>query len=131
MTQHKANEAEILFPEMSVVINDEPVVVKEFSFIQGMKVNAMAKPFIKGLSVFFSDGEDVDFSAMSVVFDSHVSTLIELMAISTGKPVEWFETLSDTDGQSLLMAFWSVNRNFFINRLLLMKMQKQQTEKTE
>ena len=123
---NQENEAEILYPDASIIIKGESIEVKEFSFPQGLKVNAMAAPLIKALSAFFTDDENADFSAMSSVFDMHSETLIELMSISINKPTEWFNTLTDTEGQALLMTFWSVNKVFFINRLLLKGIAKQQ-----
>ena len=124
----QTNDAEILFPNAEITVKGETITVKEFSFIQGMKINAMARPMINDLGHFFSD-EDADFSSMSVVFDNHAELLIHLMSVSTEKPIEWFETLSDSEGQSLLMTFWSVNKSFFINRLLLKSMETQQQAK--
>ncbi len=40
------------------------------------------------------------------------------MTISTGRPVEWIESLSDRDGQTLSMTFWRVNSGFFMRRLV-------------
>lgn len=121
----QTNDADVLFPNIEVKIKNEVITVKEFSFIQGMKINAIAQPMIKDLSSFFTD-ENADFSAMSSVFDAHAELLIHLMSISSTMPVEWFETLTDSEGQSLLMTFWSVNKSFFINRLLLKNMETQQ-----
>ena len=128
----KSNEAEILFSEQQLEIKGEKLTVREFSFIEGLRVNQMVRPFIKSMRhVFTEEDKDSDFSSMSAVFSDHMDVLIDLMSISTGQPVEWFSTLSDTEGQTLLMAFWSVNKAFFINRLLIQGMRNQQASASD
>ena len=128
----KSNEAEILFSEQQLEIKGEKLTVREFSFIEGLRINQMVRPFIKSMRhVFTEEDKDSDFSSMSAAFSDHMDVLIELMSISTGKPVEWFSTLTDTEGQTLLMAFWSVNKAFFINRLLIQGMGNQQASASD
>lgn len=131
MTNQQTNEAAVLFPDMELSIKDELITVREFSFLQGIKTQAIAAPFIKGLSAFFDDENEATFEKMQAVFSVHIEALIELMAISTGKSEQWISELNDTDGQALLMTFWSVNKAFFINRLLLKGMQAQQVQASD
>lgn len=126
MVEKKAeqNEGEILHPERELMLNNELVVVNEFSFLQGMKADALAQPLIADMSALFRDDDersaDPSYANLTAMFDKHAEIVMQLLSLATGKNIEWIEQLGDTEGQSLLMTFWSVNSHFFINRLLIM-----------
>ena len=118
------DEIEILHPERELTLNGEQVVVNEFTFIQGMKAGSIAQPLIADMDVLFRDDDaeldgGASYDKLVAMFEKHHGVVIQLLCMATGKKTEWFDRLSDTDGQSLLMTFWSVNKSFFINRLLI------------
>jgi len=117
------NEGEILHPERELMLNGELVIVNEFSFLQGMKADALAQPLIADMSALFHKDEhsaDPSYASLTAMFDKHADIVMQLLSLATGKNIEWIEQLGDTEGQSLLMTFWSINSHFFINRLLIM-----------
>ena len=115
-----AEDLETLFPDADLILNGEPVTVREYRFLDGLKVAAMAQSLMAGLADLFLEEtapEAFDFAALEAVFGSMPGLLVELLSISTGKPQAWIETLSDDDGHTLMMTWWRVNSGFFVRRL--------------
>jgi hypothetical protein len=53
------------------------------------------------------------------IMSEHRETLLRMIAFCAGVDRQWMEDLSDSDGRTLMMVFWRVNRSFFFRRLSL------------
>lgn len=122
-----ANDIDILFPERSVTLTTGEVVeVHEFSMREGMQANAFAYPLIAALENLFDGAaaEDVGTHLIDKAFGEHADIMLRCTAMATGKPQDWLDALNDEDGQRLTHAVWSVNKDFFIRRLVQMRQAK-------
>lgn len=124
MTEHNErpsagidNDPEILFPDEMVTIGGEQIEVREFRYLEGLRAIALAKPLIAELAKLL-EGGDIDAIALDALIANHYQAWIEMISMSTGKPVSWVEELRDRDGQALGMTFWRVNSGFFMRRLV-------------
>lgn len=118
-------EAEILFPEREVAVAGETVTVREFGFRQALRLSARAKPLVEALhDALPTDGGEIDMLALESAFAAHEDITAALMAEATGRPVEWIDALGDRDGRQLLLTFWSVNRHFFLNRMMTLSLNR-------
>jgi hypothetical protein len=113
-------EAEILFPDADIVIGGETITVREFGFIEAMKVEPIAWPIIEALADIGTDWESVDFRQVMMVFADNAEAFVQLIAASTGKSPEWVAELNDRDGNAIANTFWRVNQGFFVRRLLVL-----------
>jgi len=115
-----ADDLAVLHPEIDLDIGGETVTVREFSFIQGVKLSALVAPIVSDLSaVLASEDEDIDLGVLGELMGNHTETMIKLMAQSVRRKPEWVAALPDGDGQRLFMAFWEVNSDFFMRRLVM------------
>lgn len=121
MTDKKApeNEAEILFPDRDIVIGKATVTVREFGFKEGMRLTPLARPIIEAMGGAADGEHGPQIEALNDALIEHPDELVQLMAAACDRPTEWIEGLSDSDGQNLLMLFWSVNSRFFTRRLVI------------
>lgn len=111
------NDLDVLFPDETLTIAGESVEVREFRYLQGLQVLPQARPILSGLSTLL-DEQALDPMAIEMLVAEHQDAWCGLMSVSTGKPVEWIQALSDRDGMTLAMAFWRVNSSFFMRRLV-------------
>lgn len=128
----KPNELETLIPDDTLEIAGVSVTVHEYTFMEGLRVDAIAAPVVDGLAGIFLDREgDGQFpmSELAAVFGDHPETLVELLSIATGMPQSWVKALGDADGQLLLMTWWAQNRFFFVRRLVQEMAGRQAAEK--
>jgi hypothetical protein len=113
------DDLEVLAPDESLEIAGEAVTVREYRFLTGLRVDAIAKPLRQELVALFADAEagDFDYAALAAVFGKHPNLVRDLIALSVERPAAWVDQLNDTDGQALLMTWWRVNSHFFVHRL--------------
>jgi len=117
------NDLAILFPERELVLRGETVTVREFSFEESLRAGAIAQPILAELGQLIeTTGTESTYPDLEELFARHARAYIELIALATGKPVEWIATLPGKEGDQLAMAFWVVNSGFFTRRLQMRAM---------
>jgi hypothetical protein len=122
--QATITDAEILFPEKVLTIKGETITVKEITFTQGLKLGRIVQALISDLSSLFAERENADYEDLAEVFAEHEPVLMDILAITTGKEATYFNDISDSDGQSLMMTLWTVNGDFFTRRLVSKSLSK-------
>lgn len=116
-----ANDLEILAPDREITLTTgEKVTVREYGFMEGLRIQNLAAGLLEDLTRLFLDEPEKaqDLAVLEEVFSRHSYVIADLMALSAGKDREWVEGLNDTDGQVLMMSWWSVNTGFFVRRLV-------------
>jgi len=123
MTTQKPDDGlDTILPDSDIEIRHETITVTEITFLQSLTLDPLIGPMIADMKTLFAeeaDGETVSYQAMAAVFGKHADILLQMIAMTTGKPREWIESLSDADGQLLTMTFWTVNQGFFTRRLVI------------
>ncbi len=117
----QVHELDTLLPERELDIGQHKITLHEYTFMEGLRVDAIAGPVLDGLvGVFLDRGEDAGFamSELSAVFGDHPDIMAELLAMATRMPRDWVEKLSDEHGQLLMMSWWAANKYFFVRRLV-------------
>lgn len=107
-------DLEILQPEeMFVTVNGEKVYVKPYTFGNLLKA-------FKHLSSLYNTLQD-DLSVEQTIMralSTHGDDVISLISLSTGKPVEFFDTLDAVKGLDLAVMTYKVNESFFAQHLV-------------
>ncbi|MFT0531602.1 DUF6631 family protein [Castellaniella hirudinis] len=107
-----ADDLDILHPERTETIGGRQVTVREFTFVEGLRANALAKPFIDDLVKVFSKGEP-DYETVLAVIGAHDAVVIEMVAMATDVDADWVRALPPEDGELLLAMWWGANAGFF------------------
>jgi hypothetical protein len=124
MTIHSAaasdapDDSAILFPDIELEAGGEKITVRELRFGEQLKHHALLVRLGEALKPTLSVAED---DALTIIMDAlsrEMETVMQLVAICTGKSPSFIESLSGSDGEGLLMAWWAANHAFFIRRLL-------------
>lgn len=133
MTDQTADtDADVLFPDVDLSIGGKTVTVREFRFFEGMKLAREAAALLRDMASLLSDSvAAADLADIGDLFANHEQILSMLLQTSTGQDAEFIAGLNDSDGQKLLITFWTVNKAFFINRLLLNKFAAARKEKQQ
>jgi hypothetical protein len=111
-------ETEILFPDQEITVAGEKVPIREFSIVESMQFGSSAAPLIEDLRKFSFEGDSMNVSGLEEIFARHKDVFTQMLSASTGKPVEWLGTVRGRQGRELLLKFWSVNRDFFLDRMM-------------
>ncbi len=115
-TMNATHDLGVLFPDRDLTLAGETVVVREFRFGESLRLSHLIKPITDAL-IQAAEADTFDGEAFMACLYQHQEGLLELLSQSTGKPREWIEDLSHRDGEELVMAFWEVNQDFFLERV--------------
>jgi hypothetical protein len=109
---------DILEPGRVIEVGGERLVVREFGFVEQLRAAPIAAPIVVDLARVFDGDEsrEPSMAELEAVFGTHYQAFLELLALATGKDLAWLQGLK-RDAYPLLMAFWSVNSGFFVERL--------------
>jgi hypothetical protein len=110
------DEKEILFPDVETWnINGELVTVSEFKFKHFSKLMKLVK------IVFAHMGKNAEFTSFLdsdlAFFEEHGEEMLELLALNTGKPIEYFDTIPQETALIMMIKLMEVNVRFFMNRV--------------
>jgi hypothetical protein len=132
MESEKRNEANILHPDVTVMVRgqslkvaevpiaDGDIHVSEFNFGQVLQLEHKARELIDSVveAVTSSDSQKFDWNRFIAAAAAHPDTLTEMLVVSTGETAERLNALSDSAGRSVLAAFFKINWDFFLDRLV-------------
>jgi len=119
-TDNNNGDAEVLFPDRDLTLSTgEQVTVREFRFLEGLTVEQEARPLLESLQAAGESGDVAPIDILDRLLTDHRDLLMRLIGRSCDRDPEWFETLGDADGTTLMLAFWEVNSRFFMRRLLV------------
>ena len=110
------DELDVLHPERSMIIAGRAVTVREYGFIEGLRLRPVYKAFADELYAVFVDHAP-EFEAVLDIVARHVDAITELCAVAADVEPDWVRSLSSDDGELLLMLWWGANAGFFIHRL--------------
>lgn len=114
-----AQDLAILQPDGEITIAGERITVREYRFYEGLRLQAQARPFFDALYALFGMGErPPSVDDIAVLLGEHEEATVAMLALATGKPETWIRELSESDGDALLLAWWTVNGSFFIRRVM-------------
>lgn len=115
-TDNPLNDLYVLSPDVELTLAGRKLTVREYRFMQGMRMRAIAKPLVEALQALVEDGTAAD-AGIEVYFDvlgQHVDLTRELMLASIeGADADFLGALGDIDGEQLLATWWTVCSRFF------------------
>lgn len=114
-----ADELEVLHPERQISIAGRDITVREYGFVEGLTVRALAKPLTDALYAQARAGGSAPlYTEIDDVLAQHPEMTVALLAKAADVEPEWIHRLNDEDGADLLLTWWLVNSGFFIRPLL-------------
>ncbi|MFP4733609.1 DUF6631 family protein [Pasteurella multocida] len=117
--QTENKELQILFPTAELTLAGEKIEVKEYTLKQQLQHNAKFVPFIASLrETLGKSKDDFNLDELMTCLSDNYQDVVELVALSIGKPTEFVENLNVREGEDLLMAWWCVNSDFFTRKAI-------------
>lgn len=106
------------FAQEKVTVAGREVVVREMTIVQSLGIAARMAPVIVALQPHYADGGGgVTLGTVKAALEAHPDVYLELLALSTGQPVEWLSALPERTGAHLLTLCVGVHVPFFVSRL--------------
>lgn len=124
-----AEDLAVLHPDQTLMIAGRELTVREYRFVEGLRLQPLFEPFLNQLYASLKDTDQApELHQLVQIMGQHQEQIMELIAISAQVDPDWIEQLSDEDGMHLLYTWWIVNAGFFMrrisNRLLFSRQQR-------
>ena len=106
------------FAQQKATVAGREVVVREMTIVQSLGISPRMAPVIAALQPHYADGgEGVSSDTVMAALEAHPDVALDLLALSTGQPVEWLSALPERAGGHLLLLCVMVHVPFFVSRL--------------
>lgn len=109
------DELEILVPERDIEIAGVAITVREYSFIEGLKLRSKMQPLIDALYKSITATAMPELEDIIIILSEQNELVVELVAQSANVAVSWIEELGQEDGYRLMLTWWAVNGPFFVS----------------
>ncbi|HCL2876925.1 TPA: hypothetical protein N1953_001422 [Pseudomonas aeruginosa AC9A] len=114
-----ADDLEILHPDRTVEIHGRTVTMREYGFVEGLKLRATMQPFLDDLhAMVVNDRGLPPLDRIIDVLASHHSLVVQLIAQAADVELEWIEELPARPGKNLMFLWWIVNDPFFVGEVM-------------
>lgn len=112
-------ELEILHPEREIAVGGRRLTVREYGFVEGLKLRETAAPFLEALyRLAQAAGSVPTFAEVEAMLVAHDDTVLDLIARAADVDRAFIDALSDEEGYLLMQTWWLVNAGFFIRRVI-------------
>lgn len=113
------DELAVLFPNQLLEIGGKTIEVCEYTLLQQMQHRARFEPFVQALRALLNENSDFTFDHIQDCIASHYEDVFFLVGLSINEPVSFIENLKGEEADALLAAWWVVNSDFFVKRVVL------------
>jgi|GEM_PF-398380 len=112
-----AEDLEILHPERIVTIGGRTLTVREYSFVEGLRLRPLYQPLLDALYETMQHGEVPRTDEVQAILAEHLDATLQLIAVAADTDVDYVSSLNLRDGNQLLDAWWGANGPFFLRNV--------------
>ncbi|WP_236233744.1 DUF6631 family protein [Pseudomonas tohonis] len=114
------SDLQVLHPEGFLTIDGCQLVVREYGFVEGLRLRPLMQPFLDDLHSLMVGSDVLQLEHVIAILGVHADAVTEAVAISADVDVTWLRSpeRSQTDGMRLLMVWWTVNGPFYVRSVL-------------
>lgn len=109
-----ADDLSVLHPDRPVTIAGKAIVVREYGFVEGLRLRPTLQPFLDELHAIAVGGRLPELEEITSMLGSHADAVSHAICVAADIELEWLERLNQDDGQHLLMLWWAANGPFYI-----------------
>jgi hypothetical protein len=110
------DDLDVLHPERVLHIAGQDITVREYGHLEWLRLLPAAAPLVADIAALLGRGDDPDYEAVLLLLAERIDGVLPLVLQAAGMDRDAFEALDPADGEALLLAWWSVNGRFFVQR---------------
>lgn len=121
VTDADGSDLAILYPDVTLEIAGRTLTVREYRFIDGLRVRAKGKPLADDLQGMIDGGAVADATVEDYLdmLARHDVLVRQLIVDSIeGVDADWIEALDEDDGRMLMVTWWGVCGRFFVRNAI-------------
>jgi hypothetical protein len=108
-----ADDLAVLHPNQGVTIAGRKIVMREYGFIEGLRLMPMLDPIIADIRAVLERREPMTGSEqLPPWLATHADALVHLVSVAADVDPEWVTSLTLSDGHELLWWWWMTNGPF-------------------
>lgn len=107
----------VLQPNRTLPIGERAVTVREIGFFESLSLHDPIAALVGDLVEQTEDGS-IDLARLHLVCAKQPAATVALLAQACDQPAEWVQALPGAHGDLLLLTFWAINADFFLQRVL-------------
>lgn len=123
-----ADDLTILHPNQTRKIAGINITVREYGWVEGLRLRELAHPILLDIEKHMVDGTVPDFDQLRVILGNHCKATLQLIAQAANVDVEFLETLSQRDGELIEAMWWGCNGPFFMHSVIKKISEKRMVE---
>ncbi|ATG73682.1 hypothetical protein AN401_07265 [Zobellella denitrificans] len=116
------HDLEILHPERPVTIAGRELVLREYGFVEGLRLRSQMQPFLDDLFRLMQMESEPEVDQVLGLIGDHVDQVVAWAAQAAGVTPQWVAGLPPAEGETLLIVWWEVNSPFFVRQLQMREM---------
>ena len=105
---------EILHPERTATIAGREIRVREYGFVESMRLHGLIQPILDDLRILVTARGVPNLDDVIGVLAHHYEAIVQLLARAADVEPEWVAGLSSAEGELLLYLWWGVNGPFWL-----------------
>lgn len=123
--EQAAEDLTVMFPDSSITIAGEAIVVTEYPFLQWLELKPLHAEFLDEFAELVGQSDQgIDVDELMEFFEDQFQHVQALIAASIDRPLEFFSSLKSSEVEVLTLTWWNVNKHFFL-RSVHRKLRKQ------
>ena len=107
-----------LKPDAPITLAGRKVIVREYSFFEGLEIAHRAAKFIAGMHVMCAGG-DLRYAQIRRLFGVHKDVVIPIAAQSADVEPEWVLGLKHDEAEVFMSTWFAVNSSFFVHEVIV------------
>lgn len=113
--EQAAEDLSVMFPDSSITIAGETVIVTEYPFLQWLELKPLHTEFLASLAELVGHSDSgIELDELMEFFEDQFEHVQALIAASIDRPLEFFKPLKEAVINELVITWWHVNKNFFL-----------------
>lgn len=117
-TPSAAEDLASLQPNHELTVAGRQLVVREYSFFEGLEVAHHAAAFIADMHRMTAGG-DLKYAQIRRLFGVHKDVIIKIAAQSADVEPEWVAGLQGNEAELFMSTWFAVNSSFFVHEVIV------------
>ncbi len=109
-----AGDLDVLHPDRSATIAGRQVRVREYGFVEGLKLRPILQPFLDDLHAVVIDAGIPQLDHIVALLGEHADAIAHAVAVAADVEQQWLAGLNQDDGMNMLMLWWGANGPFYV-----------------
>jgi hypothetical protein len=119
------DDLQVIAPDRTLRIDGRDVIVREYRFLEGLRLQAVAEPLVAQLAELALQEQSLPPEKLDAVIAQHPEDVVQMIALACDQPADWVANLHGVPAENLFAAWWTVNAGFFVRRVQQRVLQRQ------